>query len=218
MFLTRIDVNPARRKSRELLANPEAMHARVMRACAGTVGLSEGRVLWRIDQDQDRVALYVSSPGNPMIEELNNEIGWADTSFAKTANYEPFLNKLRIGQTYAFRLTANPTHLVTENGRKHRYGHVTESQQRQWFLDRSELNGFNVRSAVPDSGPDPIPEVVVHDRTIRTFRRQGRPVTIAMASFSGWLDVTDVELLRSALTAGIGRAKAYGCGLLTLAR
>jgi CRISPR system Cascade subunit CasE len=38
-----------------------------------------------------------------------------------------------------------------------------------------------------------------------------------MATYDGILTVTDPALLRRALCHGVGRAKAYGCGLLTLA-
>lgn len=37
-----------------------------------------------------------------------------------------------------------------------------------------------------------------------------------MAQFDGALQIEDPERLRTALTAGMGRAKAYGCGLMTL--
>lgn len=220
MFLTRIDVNPMRRKARELLANPQAMHACVMRACASSdSAAAEGRVLWRVDQDFDRVTLYMTSPDSPHAEDLQEQIGWVEGSTVQTANYEPFLEKLLPGQTYAFRITVNPTHVVTEeNGAKRRYGHVTEAQQRQWLLDRDNANGFRIRPAGTNAEGEPIMDIVTRERNIKTFRRKGRPVTIAMASFSGSLEVVDADLLRSALVNGIGRAKAYGCGLLTLAR
>ncbi len=43
-------------------------------------------------------------------------------------------------------------------------------------------------------------------------------VTLSTAQFDGVLTVVDADRLREALTAGIGRGKAYGCGLMTLAR
>lgn len=219
MFLARIDINPMRRRARELLANPQAMHAAVMRACASGTPVPEGRILWRVDQDHHRIALYITSPDSPQIAGLQEQIGWSENCAVQIADYDPFLKKLLPGQTYAFRLTANPTHVVTtEDGVKRRYGHVTEAQQRQWLLDRCEVNGFIIPALQTNIGDNLDRALVTHDRTIRTFRRKGRPVTIAMASFSGSLEIVDADLLRSALTNGIGRAKAYGCGLLTLAR
>ena len=43
-------------------------------------------------------------------------------------------------------------------------------------------------------------------------------MTLALATFEGVLEVTDPDALRHGLVHGIGRGKAYGCGLMTLAR
>ena len=41
-------------------------------------------------------------------------------------------------------------------------------------------------------------------------------VTLLQATFEGVLTVTDAAAFRNALTKGIGRAKAYGMGMLTV--
>lgn len=43
-----------------------------------------------------------------------------------------------------------------------------------------------------------------------------RRVTLRIAQFDGVLEVTDAAVLRGALLSGMGRAKGYGCGLMTL--
>lgn len=43
-------------------------------------------------------------------------------------------------------------------------------------------------------------------------------VRITTARFEGELTVVDAAALRHALMYGIGRARGYGCGLLTLAK
>jgi CRISPR system Cascade subunit CasE len=43
-------------------------------------------------------------------------------------------------------------------------------------------------------------------------------VNLAVATFDGLLEVADADLLRRTLVSGLGPAKAYGCGLMTLAR
>ena len=59
---------------------------------------------------------------------------------------------------------------------------------------------------------------VVETDHLRFWRSsKARPVEIGVAVFEGELEVTDRELFVQALTHGIGRAKAYGCGLLTVA-
>ncbi|WP_127452791.1 type I-E CRISPR-associated protein Cas6/Cse3/CasE [Streptomyces sp. B29(2018)] len=45
-----------------------------------------------------------------------------------------------------------------------------------------------------------------------------RHVHLRTATYDGLLDVTDPDALRQPLVEGIGHGRAYGCGLLTLAR
>ena len=44
----------------------------------------------------------------------------------------------------------------------------------------------------------------------------GNKVTFTRAQYDGVLRVTDADALRRALVCGIGHAKGFGCGLLTL--
>lgn len=213
MFLSKLEVNPMRRQSRRLLSDPQAMHAVIMKTCNPNEG---ERILWRIDETDSSIDLYIVSPQTPDVHTLNDQIGWENQD-PESADYDGLLNSLENDQKYAFRLTANPTHVSTENGVKKRYGHVTIEQQKNWFLRKASQHGFKIRKLGKPEFDDPH-DLVVHDRKVKTFRRQGKTVTLNVASFSGSLEVTDAELLRTALVMGIGRAKAYGCGLLTLAR
>ena len=105
---------------------------------------------------------------------------------------------------------------------------MTTAQQTAWLLEKAPRHGFEIRhSAVDAPGVDaeePVSEVVVSQRDDVRFGRTDngtgtrRTVTLRQAQFDGVLRVTGVELLRSALIGGIGRGKAYGCGLLTLQR
>ena len=45
-------------------------------------------------------------------------------------------------------------------------------------------------------------------------RGKGGELRISTVDFSGYLQVGDAEALRQALFAGVGHAKAFGCGLL----
>ncbi|WP_194918127.1 type I-E CRISPR-associated protein Cas6/Cse3/CasE [Catenulispora rubra] len=121
-----------------------------------------------------------------------------------------------------------------QNGRHrgHRVAHRTLAQQLGWFLQRTERWGFTIAEtevgssiAATETGPSPseAPEtprnIRIASREIRRFQKTagGPTITVSVATFEGVLVVTDAESLRATLTAGIGPAKAYGCGLLTLA-
>lgn len=207
MHLSRIQINPARRGGRKLLGSPQAMHAAVLASFPDDSD-TRGRVLWRVDRDEQRIWLYVLSGPIPDFSHIVEQAGWQTREDSWVARpYDGLLKRLAEGQTYGFRLTANPTR--THAGK--RYAHVTVAQQERWLLDRAEGWGFAV--VTTQTGP----ALTVHDRRTEQFRRNGAIVTIAKATFDGVLTVTDAEALRRTLVAGAGRAKGYGCGLLTLA-
>jgi CRISPR system Cascade subunit CasE len=57
---------------------------------------------------------------------------------------------------------------------------------------------------------------VLEERSTRG-RRGDATITLAGARFDGLLQVVDPTLFRAALATGIGPAKAYGFGLLSIA-
>ena len=224
MFLTKIELAPERRLARKYLGSPQAMHAVVMGATGGNIGDGPGRVLWRVDRGTT-TALYILSPLEPDCSQLVAEVGAAGTQ-ARTLDYSPFLASLDAGQLWAFRLAANPSYSASRGPgvRGQRYGHVTVEQQRQWLVERAPRHGFELMPVdhVDDEGSDGAVMVVHRERPVFNRRRsegEGRDrVTINRTVYEGVLHITDPEPLRRALIAGIGRSKAYGCGLMTLAR
>ena len=216
MYLTRFGVNPARRGARHLLASQQRLHAAVLSSFPP--GADPGRVLWRVDESAHRVELFIASSARPDLTHLVEQAGWPTAATWETANYGPFLYRLDNGQRWAFRLTANPARSVPRGTgiRGAVKAHVTPAQQEEWLLSRAGRLGFEI-----PAGTLGVPDLVVKDRRTARFRRgadRGREVTVAMATFEGHLVVTDPSALRAALVEGVGRAKAYGCGLLTLAR
>ena len=224
MFLTKIDLAPERRLARKYLGSPQAMHAAVMCATVCNSGHDHGRVLWRVVRGAT-TALYILSPLEPDCSQLVAEVGAAGTQ-ARTLDYSPFLASLDAGQLWAFRLAANPSYSASRGPgvRGQRYGHVTVEQQRQWLVERAPRHGFELMPVdhVDDEGSDGAVMVVHRERPVFNRRRsegEGRDrVTINRTVYEGVLRITDPESLRRALIAGIGRSKAYGCGLMTLAR
>lgn len=221
MYLTRMQLNSRRRGARQLLASPQAMHAAVVAGFADPSPNDQGRILWRVDTyDTHRILLFVVSPEQPDFTHLAEQAGWPTTETWHTRSYDPFIGSLRPGQNWQFRLTANPVHSVrkSEWADTKPLGHVTVKQQEQWLIDRVNRWGFRlVPSGGVVAGNDNF-DLAVVGRSIRRFRRKDSQIAIATATFEGQLEVTDVNALRHTLSHGAGRAKSYGCGLLTLAR
>ncbi|GGY04185.1 type I-E CRISPR-associated protein Cas6/Cse3/CasE [Streptomyces minutiscleroticus] len=119
-----------------------------------------------------------------------------------------------------------------DNGKRHRgfrVAHRTAAQQLEWFLKKCERHGFTIPEATAtppapglqneDQDMSAGPAVTIVSRDILRFRKgpDGPRVTLSTATFEGRLRVTDPDALRACLLGGIGPAKGYGQGLLTLA-
>ncbi|AGP58261.1 type I-E CRISPR-associated protein Cas6/Cse3/CasE [Streptomyces rapamycinicus] len=236
MYLTRFRINTARSGARRLLGSPHAMHGAVNMAFPNPSARDgQGpRVLWRVDpQAAGRTDLLIVSPGRPDLTHLVEQAGWPGleqpgwTTFA----YKEFLDRLAIGDTWGFRLTANPVHDIhkpgdPEGARTKRTAHVTPRHQIGWLLKRQEQAGFEIVCTPPERqltqrGHEH--QVIVHNRMPLQFRKRDAAgssrhnVRFTRVTFDGRLRITDADAFRRTLTHGLGKAKAYGCGLMTLA-
>ncbi|NNG20978.1 type I-E CRISPR-associated protein Cas6/Cse3/CasE [Naumannella sp. ID2617S] len=211
MILTRMHLNPQRRGARKLVSSPQAMHAAVLSGFPPTV--DAGRVLWRLDGAAGRhPVLWIGSQFPPDLAHLEEQAGWPSNPTTRSASLDGLLTALSPDQQWAFRITVNPTHRADHGGRKKVLAHVTVDQQTQWLLDRQDRLGCSLVDA------DGAPTFTLEGRDVKQFRREEGRVTLATATFGGLLSVQDPDRLREVVTQGLGRGKAYGCGLLTLAR
>ncbi|MEU4499778.1 type I-E CRISPR-associated protein Cas6/Cse3/CasE [Streptomyces sp. NPDC024089] len=235
MYLTRFRVNTGRSDARQLLGSPHRMHGAVNMSFP-TPPSREGsapRVLWRVDRNAtSETLLYIVSPTRPDLTGLVQQAGWpaSDEPGWTTFEYEDFLAALHPGDTWGFRLTANPVHnirheYVKEGERTKRAAHRTPRHQMEWLLKRQEQAGFEIvekpveRRLLPEGDAY---ELIVRDQVPMRFRRPParagkNDVQLTRVTFDGRLRITDTALFRRTLTHGLGKAKAYGCGLMTLA-
>ncbi|MEZ2122811.1 type I-E CRISPR-associated protein Cas6/Cse3/CasE [Corynebacterium sp. CCM 9203] len=214
-YLSRMNLHPRRRGTTELLGNPWKMHAAVMSCFPPELtGDDSHRVLWRIDRSEHAISLIIVSRDQPSFIHLQEQAGWENQSSWDSVRYDPFLNRMQEGDIYRFRLTANPSKTIrTDNGERKQVGLLTLADQTKWLTERTEEKGFSITSP----GPDEDPMFQVTKKGLQRFRRGQRTVTLATAQYDGILRVTDPNQLRKTLTDGIGRAKGFGMGLLTLA-
>ncbi|MFJ9365298.1 type I-E CRISPR-associated protein Cas6/Cse3/CasE [Nocardia sp. NPDC101769] len=167
-YLSRIRINPLRSQSRKLLGNARAMHSIVMHGIPGDA--TGERILWRLDADNPhRPWLYVLTHTKPDWTHLIETAGWpgAEGEHAHIADYRPLLDKLRTGDSYAFRVTASPVQntktptkltqaqknraqerldaaQATGRPRSLRLGHRTAAAQLNWFTERTPSWGFRI--------------------------------------------------------------------------
>ncbi|HHV03047.1 MAG TPA: type I-E CRISPR-associated protein Cas6/Cse3/CasE [Bacteroidales bacterium] len=212
MYLSRIALNAKRRKTMQAFTSPQLLHGAVEQSFKG----SRRRNLWRIDWLSDVCYLLVLSTEQPDFTHIAEQFGYPDSERQwETRDYDPLLERLRAGQVWRFRLCANPIRSSSRekdesSGRGKVFAHVTQEQQKQWLLSRAETCGFTLEDSVFN---------VVHTQwyKFRKGKGSGREVKLRTATFEGALTISELDHFKQALLTGIGRAKAYGCGLLTIA-
>ena len=193
---------------------PNVIHGILSKAFPGKRSETTNESLWRTDNLGDSKVLIIVSANCPDLHHIVSEIGVnkfnAENSIDcvqkdKTIDYEPFLKQIRNDQNWNFRLLANPIENIKQNPADKRgkiYALRSADEQIQWLERQSIKYGFIVRGCS-----------VIGDSWIGFGKVRIRAVT-----YDGILTVTDADAFRLALSQGIGRGKAYGCGLITVAR
>jgi CRISPR system Cascade subunit CasE len=176
------------------------------------------RVLWRIDKLGGREYVLILSNRLPNLSYAAEQICDRNEITEDSKNYDKTLEKIRNGDIYRFRLRANPVRKTRDkNGEKERNitsailspngsGENTQSQKK-WLLNRAESLGF---STTEDTFQ------IVRTEWININKQNNRPFHFKAAEFEGILTVTDADLFKHTLEFGIGREKAYGCGMMTV--
>lgn len=225
MYLSRVPLGLTRLDAIAFVSSPYKVHAAVEQAFAPSAVREDerGRILWRLDEvpgNEHEIWLYVVSPDRPDFTHICNQVASTASPAWVTKDYNPVLDRVSEGQLWQFRLKANPVRKVlVDKGRRERagvagtlQGHVTEVQQRAWLMDRAEAHGFHVVQT-----EEGFERLSVFHRRRERFKRQGSVVTLTTAQYDGILEVTDAEAFRHTLGFGLGRARGFGCGLMTIA-
>ena len=200
-YLSRIWLNPLRTRTQKLLRNPHALHAAVLGGLPQQP--VDQRTLWRLELDNPhRAGLLVLTRTRPCWEHLVEQAGWpgADEPQAEVCSYQPLLERLTLGQEYAFRLRANPAsatrtpkapspaqkeYLAThERPRGVIVPHRAVADQLAWLTDRIDTWGMSLLHTQAGD-----PQVQISDRRQVTFTKaitDARPGRTRRAPAAGW--------------------------------
>lgn len=150
------------------------------------------RVDWRGAGGPQSALLYSADAPRPDVSSLVRLVGTREARLT-----------IRRGQVLRFALTANVVKRL--NQERSRVPLVRHEERIAWLQRKL----------------DPSAEIaeadVVGSRTL-TFRKKSVPGKIDVVEFSGVLVVKEPDELLRTMARGIGPAKSFGCGLLTLAR
>lgn len=205
MYLSRLTLDPRHPHVRRDLGNRYEMHRTLTRAYAPDETTTPHRFLWRLESspfDAGSAVLLVQSEIRADWTPLAANTGYA---LEVIGNKPVDLDRLiQPDIRYRFRLQANPT--VTRNGK--RYGLVKEEDQLAWLERQGLGHGFKVLATMRAEC----------ERLQARQTSAGRRITLQSALFEGHLEPTDPTLLRHAVLSGLGHGKAWGLGLLSVAR
>lgn len=196
MFLSRLRIDPLNRRTRKIVTDIYHLHGMVMSGFKPYT--TAPRVLFRVEPalKENLMTILVQSSVEPEwgLEALGTEL----ISF-ESRSYEPKVGK---GVCLRFRLRGNPT--VKRNGR--RYGLIRDEALEEWMTRKAEKMGSRLLSlSVKDEG------------YIHGSKGKSR-ISLKTALFDGRFQVFDPGALLQAVTRGVGPAKGFGCGLLSLTR
>lgn len=153
-------------------------------------------VLYRIVARANRiVTITVQSKFRPV---------WKGTGIlsAKTVEFTP---KFYAGEMYCFSICANP--IVTRN--RKRIGLIDDDLIKDWLRRKEEQLGVTFSM------------IFVTKKGFFRGVKHGdvaRPIIITTAMIEGFLKVQQKEHFYDACVNGIGHAKSFGCGLLSLSK
>ncbi len=226
MYLLRAFLDPRSRQVRIDARDPDSLHKTVMRAFpddAGPNPRKSHQVLHRLEQDRERTVLLVQSRVPPATEkwprgyllEPSDDLDLAMSALGENPAVRPLpIDRIGDGDRFAFRLKANTTRKIDTktgsdgNKRNGRRVPVRGDEERlAWLQRHAERGGFSVdpgRLRITEVGP--------------AGGRGKESVVVAGTLFEGILRVERAADFHTALAGGIGPAKAFGFGLLSLAR
>lgn len=225
MFLSQMWLSPTTRTTLRDLSDCQRLHKRVMSAFE-TVEHSGRRqlgVLHRaeVDPRSGRVRLLVQSQSRPDWSVLPEEYLEGQEP-VQTKPVDSIYDSLQDGSLLRFRLRANTTRRVGNSEHSKARGRRVplrgEEARLEWIHRKGEQHGF----CVVGTGLRPdVPDVqVVEEPEVRGWKvRDGvkRRLTFASTLYEGRLRIIDAARFRKALEVGVGPAKAYGFGLLSVA-
>ncbi len=220
IYLSLLELSPRSRQVQAELRKPYEMHRTLSKAFVNDPdgkaaeietgdNWESARCLFRVDEiaSSPEPRLLVQSRVRPEWERLTVKADY----LAAPPCVKAWSPTFRTGQVLAFRLRANPT--IKEDSRKNgkkngrRIPLLTETDRLAWLARKAQIGGFGL-SRVVARQEDPL--------ECRTAG--GCATTLNAVRFDGMLVVRDPAAFMQALEAGIGSGKAFGFGLLSVAR
>lgn len=243
MFLSRLILNNRNAQVRSELARPYEMHRTLLRAFPkGKVGIERvdenaAGILFRVDENsrENLIAVLVQSKTVPnwgflvgqkdvrghryLLPESVITDGKPNPAITDDFDIE---KKIHAGQTLAFRLRANPTKRLGKSAgadQSKRVGIYDEEEQVKWLKEK--LEGDENRPQI-DGGFKLKRWQISREEKIENSNAinradQSHDLKLFSVQFDGIIQVVDPVKAANTISMGIGSAKGFGFGLLSIA-
>lgn len=230
-YLSRLHLNLRDRRVRTDLANSQALHRRLLEAFPGASSRADVQLLYRVEAPRGAHAtdyvILVQSGAEPdwtcldagYLRDQEHAFGWSESNAVDMKDISGAFVQIGPGDQFRFRLRANPTQKrhfkagesprpTGKNGT--RVPLFVDRELQEWIARKADQHGFRLLGVRWQ--PDPVTGDIQ-----RGSKADGKTLTHYAVLFEGALRVTDATAFQDALASGIGPAKAYGFGLLSLA-
>lgn len=228
LFLSRLSLNPRSQQVISEMRHPYEMHRTLSKAFPPDTFRKERKdndaagVLFRVDGQPctNSVIILVQSRIAPDWAYLDAvKDAWRHAYLLRAPESRPFVLKLAVGQDLAFRLRANPTKRLGKSAggdKGKRVGIYKEDEQLKWLEEK--LHGNQERGRAPSGFR--LLSAQSRDEKIEDkpeFNNARPELELLSVQFDGILKVENVDLACQTIESGIGPAKGFGFGLLSIA-
>lgn len=204
MYISRIKIDPLKRKSSVALRDRSLLHS----AVENTIEGERPHNMWRLEPD---MSLLIVSKEIPYLGDIQEMYGMRAVK-PETKEYDGHVDSIKEGDILRFRVEVNPVKNIRVPGKKNGADvplNLTRTERYpfcadDWALEKLEESGglvLDIRRAS-------------HDTVY--FTKKGKRIPLLTVTYTGLMKVKDAEAVKKALRAGVGGKKAYGCGMLTV--
>jgi len=213
LFLSRLDLNMRHPEVQRDLKDCYLLHRRIYDLFTDWEARpDQPRVLYRLELERHRVLLqwgtrpdWSALPQGYLMPSSDDDLGF-DDSQVPTKRIDQILASLNVGTELAFQLRARPEKTAD---RRRRRPIGDQAGAVAWLVFQSDHHGFEIPIV------NGLPDVRL---TLERARPGAKVGEFNQALYRGRLRIRDLQALTRAVERGIGRHRAFGMGLLSLAR
>ncbi|MGW6940014.1 type I-E CRISPR-associated protein Cas6/Cse3/CasE [Streptomyces xanthophaeus] len=187
------------------LTDATSLHNRVQALFPDNLGpqpRAATNTLFRVEREAAGPVLLIQSTlpinRNGLPAGYARDVGYRDLG--------PLLDWAAVGRMVRYRIDAHPSMSQSVPGQRGKRIALRGEEALQWWERQAGKAGLENQLALDIPQPD-----------VRARRGAAKPVRYSVIRFEGVARVTDPDALRESVTTGIGRGRAYGLGLLSIA-